>query len=136
MSGPRDPRVQVAIVPPSDPGSPGHEELSAVGAGEEPPGAEQMLDRAWLFQATAERGCVLRTVGLEIHAGHPELQINNVPTALAGVLVSFLEKLAGYVLAGGRLDDGELMQMDEGLPSLIGFAPTGDDGALVVVFVA
>lgn len=133
---PRDPRVQIAVIPPSDPDSPAREELSAVGDAEAPPQAEDFLDRSWLAQDGARRGCALRTVGLEIHAGHPELQLRNLPTALAGAGVALLEKLAAYVLSGGRLDDGQLMQMDEGLPSLLGFAAGGDEGALLVVFVS
>jgi hypothetical protein len=128
--------VQIVVAPPSDPGSPGHEELAEVGAGEHPPPAGDFLDRSWLRQERAARGSQLQTIGLSIHAGHPELELRNLPTALTQAGVELLEKLAGYVLAGGRLDDGELMQMDEGLPSLVGFEPTDGGDSLLVVFIS
>lgn len=133
---PQDPRVQIAVLPPSDPESPGYAELSAIGEEEEPPPAARFIDRAWLQQDAPRRGAGLSTLGLEVHAGHPELAIVNVPTALISGGIALLEKLAAYVLAGGRLDDGELMQLDEGLPSLIGFELDRDTGLLGVIFIS
>jgi hypothetical protein len=81
----------------------------------------ELLERAWLRQGEPVRGSAIETVGLVVHAGHPELAMVNLPTALVEPGVQLLRKLAAYVLGGGRLDDGELMQLDEGLPSLVGF---------------
>jgi hypothetical protein len=131
----KDPRIQILVATPNEADAPGRDELAAVGEGEEPPGAETFLDRAWLHQNQWQRGSRLETLGLAIHVGHPELAIANLPTAFIEGGVALMEKLAAYVLAGGRLDDGQLMQLDEGLPSLIGFAPSDDD-YLHVVFIS
>lgn len=132
----KDPRVQILVATPNEADAPGHGELVAVGEDEEPPGAETFLDRAWLEQDDWRRGSRLETLGLAIHVGHPELTIANLPTAFIAGGVALLEKLAAYVLAGGRLDDGQLMQLDEGLPSLIGFTPADDGDVLRIVFVS
>lgn len=132
----RDPRVQITVLPPSEAESAGHAELAAVGEPDEPPSASDFVDRAWLQQDAARRGSSLSTLGLEIHVGHPELGIDNLPTALISGGIELLEKLAAYVLAGGRLDDDQLMQLDDGLPSLIGFELDRESGLLRVVFVS
>jgi hypothetical protein len=128
--GALDPRIQVLVTTPNEPDSAGHEELRTIGEAERPPMAE-LMDRPWLRQGQPVRGSAIETVGLAVHAGHPELAMVNVPTALLEPGVQLLRRLAAYVLGGGRLDDGELMQLDEGLPSLVGFhqAPslTGPD---------
>ena len=131
-----DPRVQITVLTPNEPQSPGFEELSAVGEQDEPPPASDFLDRAWLQQDGARRGAALSTLGLEVHVGHPELAIVNMPTALIVAGIELLEKLATYVLAGGRLDDGQLMQLDDALPSLVGFELDRDSGLLNVVFIS
>lgn len=139
---PDDPRVQVIVTPPSEESSPGNEELRTIGEAVEPPDIEMLAQRPWLRQDGISRGCALQTVGLEIHAAHPELSIANVPTALAESGIALLRRLSAYVLAGGRLDDESFMQLDEGLPSLLAFraVPAGGDeadaGALRVVFLA
>lgn len=132
----RDPRVQILVATPNEPDAPGRGELVAIGEGEEPPGADQFLGRTWLDQAQWQRGSRLETLGLSIHAGHPEIALANLPTAFVEGGVALMEKLAAYVLAGGRLDDGQLLQLDEGLPSLIGFAPADGGGYLRVVFIS
>jgi hypothetical protein len=118
---PLDPRVQVLVTPPSDPGAPGHAELQGIGSGEERPHMADLAARPWLAQDAPVRGCALTTLGLGIYAGHPELVMLNVPTALAEAGVLLLKQLGSYVLAGGVLADGEIMQMGEGLPRLVGF---------------
>jgi hypothetical protein len=132
----KDPRVQVLVTTPNEVDAPGHDELAAVGEGEEPPAPEEFLARTWLHQERWQRGTRLETLGLAIHAGHPELEIANLPTALIEGGVALMEKLAAYVLAGGRLDDGALLQLDEGLPSLLGFAPAEGRDHLRVVFIS
>ena len=132
----KDPRVQVLVRTPNEPETPGHRELAEVGEGEHPPAADAFLERQWLSQREWERGSAVETLGLAINAGHPELLIANVPTAMLEGAIALIEKLAGYVLAGGRLDDGELLQLDEGLPSLLGFTPEPDGDRLRVVFIA
>lgn len=139
---PEDPRVQVVVTPPSDDSSPGNAELREIGEAVEPPEIEMLSARPWLRQDEGVRGCALQTVGLEIHAGHPELAVANVPTALVESGITLLRRLSAYVLAGGRLDDESFMQLDEGLPSLLAFRPvppgseSPDAGALRVVFLA
>jgi hypothetical protein len=118
--GALDPRIQVLVTTPNEAGSAGHEELRAIGEADRPPMGE-LLERGWLRQGEPVRGSAIETVGLAVHAGHPELAMVNLPTALVEPGVQLLRKLAAYVLGGGRLDDGELMQLDEGLPSLVGF---------------
>ena len=49
-----------------------------------------------------------------------------------------LKQLGSYVLAGGVIEDGEIMQMGEGLPRLVGFLevpsePPGHEPLLRVV---
>ncbi|MDH3226367.1 MAG: hypothetical protein OEM67_04670 [Thermoleophilia bacterium] len=134
--GGRDPRVQILVATPNEAETPGHGELAALGEGERPPGAEEFLARTWLDQAQWQRGSRLETLGLSIHAGHPELALANLPTAFVEGGIALMEKLAAYVLAGGRLDDGELLQLDEGLPSLLGFAPADDGDYLRVVCIS
>ena len=118
--GALDPRIQVLVTTPNEADSAGHGELRAIGEADRPPMAE-LVDREWLRQREPVRGSAIETVGLAVHAGHPELAMVNLPTALVEPGVHLLRKLAAYVLGGGRLDDGELMQLDEGLPSLVGF---------------
>jgi hypothetical protein len=128
--GALDPRIQVLVTTPNEPEAAGHEELRAIGE-EDRPDLADLLERQWLGQGSPIRGSAIETVGLAVHAGHPELALVNLPTALLEPGVQLLRRLAAYVLGGGRLDDGELMQLDEGLPSLVGFheAPslTGPD---------
>jgi len=118
------------VTPPSDPGSAGHEELQGIGSGEDRPPMAELAARPWLAQDASSRGCTLTTLGLGVYAGHPELELLNVPTVLADAGVRLLKELGSYVLAGGSLGDGEIMQMGEGLPRLVGFlaAPSGPDG--------
>ena len=138
---PDDHRVQVVVTPPSEESSPGNAELRAIGEAVEPPDINALAGRPWLRQEDAERGCALQTVGLEVHAAHPELALTNMPTALVESGIALLRRLATYVLAGGRLDDESFMQLDEGLPSLLAFRAVSDEdapdaGALRVVFLA
>ena len=133
-----DPRVQVLVVPPSDPRAAGHDELQGVGSGAHRPPMDALAARAWLTQDAPVSGCALTTIGLRVFAGHPELAMLNVPTVLVEAAVELLKRLGTYVLAGGALGDGELMQMDEGLPRLVGFLevpsePAGDEPLIRVV---
>lgn len=133
-----DPRVQVMVVPPSDPAAAGHEELQGVGSGEDRPAMAELAARPWLAQDAPVRGSALTTLGLRVYAGHPELAMLNVPTALVEGAVLLLKQLGSYVLAGGVIEDGEIMQMGEGLPRLLGFLevpsePPGHEPLLRVV---
>ena len=136
-----DPRVQVLVRPPTDPGAAGHEELQGIGSGEARPPMAELAAHAWLTQEGAVRGCELETIGLSVYAGHPELQLLNVPTSLAESAIRLLRELGTYVLAGGELQDGDIMQMRADLPYLVGFhaadgGTTDSDPVLRVVLLA
>jgi hypothetical protein len=127
-----DPRVQVAVLPPSDPDAAGHEELQALGSGEDGTPMDELAERPWLTQGEKLRGSELETVGLSVYAGHPELTLVNVPTAFIQGGVRLLKELGTYVLSGGTLDPGDLMQLRADLPFLVGIAegPDQEEGAL------
>jgi hypothetical protein len=124
-----DPRVQVVVIPPSDPAAAGHEELQGIGSGDERPSMAELAERPWLTQGEARRGAQLETLGLAVYAGHPELSLVNLPTAFIEGGVRLLKELGTYVLAGGVLEDGDIMQMRHDLPQIVGvIAPPGDEG--------
>ncbi|MCB0882747.1 MAG: hypothetical protein KDC33_11100 [Thermoleophilia bacterium] len=124
-----DPRVQVAVQTPNDPDAPGHGELQAIGeGGDDRPAVADLARRAWLTQDGQARGARLATVGLEMYAAHPELEMQNVPTMFLEGAVRLLKEIAGYALAGGRLTDGDVMQMRDSLPCLVGFAEAEGPG--------
>jgi len=136
-----DPRVQVLVRPPSDPEAAGHAELQGIGSGDARPPMDELAANPWLTQTAAVRGCELETIGLSVYAGHPELQLLNVPTSLAESAIRMLRELGTYVLAGGELEDGDIMQMRADLPYLVGFhavdgGTTASDRVLRVVLLA
>jgi hypothetical protein len=133
-----DPRVQVVVLPPSDPAAAGHDELQGVGSGDDRPPMGDLAARPWLTQGRPIRGAELETLGLAIHAGHPELSLVNLPTAFLEAGVRLLKELGTYVLAGGRLEDGDIMQMRADLPYLVGVveAPGSDGDLLRIVLLA
>ena len=140
---PLDPRVQVVVLPPSEPEAAGHQELQGIGSGDDRPEMPELADRAWLTQGRPIRGAQLETLGLSIYAGHPELTLVNLPTAFIESGVRLLKELGTYVLAGGVLEDGDIMQLRADLPYLVGItaAPPAEDGggelpALRVVMLA
>ncbi len=139
---PLDPRVQVVVLPPSDPSAAGHDELQGIGSGDDRPEMADLAERPWLTQGPAVRGAQLETLGLSIYAGHPELTMVNLPTAFVESGVRLLKELGTYVLAGGVLEEGDIMQLRADLPYLVGItaAPAAADGdglpALRVVMLA
>ena len=141
MSETLDPRVQVLVRPPTDPEAAGHDELQGIGSGEARPSMAELAGHAWLTQEGAVRGCELETIGLSVYAGHPELELLNVPTSLVESAIRLLRELGTYVLAGGELEDGDIMQMRADLPYLVGFhavdaGTTDSDPVLRVVLLA
>jgi hypothetical protein len=135
-----DPRVQVMVLPPSDPTAAGHAELQGTGSGEDRPEMAVLAERPWLTQGPAVRGAELETLGLTLYAGHPEVSMVNVPTAFIESAVRLLKELGTYVLTGGVLEDGDIMQLRHDLPYLVGIHAVGDpdapDAALRVVMLA
>jgi hypothetical protein len=122
--------VQVVVVPPSDPAAAGHAELQGVGSGDDRPPMDQLAERPWLTQGEPVRGAQLETLGLTLYAGHPELSLVNLPTAFIEAGVRLLKELGTYVLAGGVLEDGDVMQLRHDLPQLVGVvAPPDSDGS-------
>jgi hypothetical protein len=132
--------VQVVVRPPSDPSAAGHDELQGIGSGGDRPSMADLAERPWLTQSRAARGAELETIGLTLHAGHPELSLVNLPTAFIEAGVRLLKELGTYVLAGGVLEDGDILQMRHDLPFLIGVAEMPAEGpettALRVVLLA
>jgi hypothetical protein len=130
-----DPRVQVVVTPPSDPAAGGHDELQGVGSGDDRPAMAQLAERSWLTQREARRGAQLETLGLTLYAGHPELSLVNLPTAFIEGGVRLLKELGTYVLAGGVLEDGDIMQMRHDLPQIVGVvaAPESEGAGLLRV---
>ena len=120
-----DPRVQVRVQTPNEPDAPGHAELRAIGEDADAADVTAMVATPWLLQTEQVRGSRLSTVGLGIYGAHPELELLNVPTMFVEPAIRLLKELGAYVLAGGRLEDGDVMQMRSSLPCLVGFA----DGA-------
>lgn len=127
---PLDPRVQVVVLPPNEPEAAGHQELQGIGSGEDRPEMAELAERAWLTQGRPIRGAQLETLGLSLYAGHPELTLVNLPTAFIESGVRLLKELGTYVLAGGVLEEGDIMQLRADLPYLVGIAaaPAGPDG--------
>jgi len=137
---PLDPRVQVVVLPPSDPAAAGHGELQGVGSGDDRPEMAELAERAWLTQGPPVRGAQLETLGLSVYTGHPELTLVNLPTAFIESGVRLLKELGTYVLAGGVLEEGDIMQLRADLPYLVGIAGApaheGEPPALRVVMLA
>lgn len=117
--------------PPSDPEAAGHAELQGVGSGEDRPPMDELAGRAWLTQGAPVRGAELETLGLSVYASHPELSLVNLPTAFIEGGVRLLKELGTYVLSGGVLEPGDIMQLRADLPFLVGVAeapePDGSD---------
>lgn len=98
----------------------------------------ELAAAAWFTADEHRHGTRLETVGLTLNGGHKELVLYNVPTMLIEPGIRLLKELGTYVLAGGELADGDVMQMRADLPCLIGVHdpdPTGDD-PISVVFLA
>jgi hypothetical protein len=119
----------VAVRPPSDPEAAGHAELQGIGSGDDRPPMEELAARPWLTQGPPVRGAELETLGLSIYSGHPELSLVNLPTAFIESGVRLLKELGTYVLAGGVLEAGDIMQLRADLPYLVGVVePPADEG--------
>lgn len=128
----------MAVEPPNEPSAPGHEELQAIGSGEGRPPMSELAAAAWFAANEHRHGTRLETVGLTMNGGHKELSLSNVPTMLIEPGIRLLKELGTYVLAGGELADGDVMQMRADLPCLIGAHdpdPIGDD-PIRIVFLA
>ena len=118
------------MITPSDPAAAGHDELQGIGSGDDRPPMGDLAQRPWLTQSDAIRGAQLETLGLAVYAGHPELSLVNLPTAFIEGGVRLLKELGTYVLAGGVLQDGDIMQMRHDLPQIVGVVTApGADGA-------
>ena len=93
----------------------------------------ELAERPWLTQGSPVRGAQLETLGLSLYAGHPELTLVNLPTAFIESGVRLLKEAGELdVLAGGVLEEGDIMQLRADLPYLVGIAaaPEDDESAL------
>ena len=123
-----DPRVQVVVLTPNEPRAAGHDELQALGSGDDESPMSELAARPWLAQADGPlRGAELETLGLAVYAGHRELSLVNVPTTFIQSGVRLLKELGTYVLAGGVLEDGDILQIRHDLPCLVGISAPDDD---------
>jgi hypothetical protein len=119
--------VRVVVLTPNEKEAAGHGELQALGSGEDETPMADLAARPWLIQrGGAVRGAELETLGLAVYAGHRELSLVNVPTAFLEAGVRLLKELGTYVLAGGRLDDGDIVQIRHDLPCLVGISAPED----------
>ncbi|MBJ7456829.1 MAG: hypothetical protein JHC74_12290 [Thermoleophilia bacterium] len=125
----------MAVRPPSDPDAAGHQELQGIGSGDDRPPMDELAARGWLTQGAPVRGAELETLGLSIYAGHPELSLVNLPTAFIESGVRLLKELGTYVLSGGVLEPGDVMQLRADLPYLVGVveSPPGEDPAMATL---
>lgn len=122
-----DPRVQVMVLTPNEPTAAGHAELQALGGGEDDSPMEELAARAWLTQDEGPvRGAELETLGLAVYAGHRELALVNVPTTFIESGVRLLKELGTYVLAGGLLEHGDVLQIRHDLPCIVGIQAPED----------
>ena len=122
-----DPRVQVVVLTPNEPTAAGHAELQALGSGEDESPVAELAARPWLTQADGPvRGSELETLGLAVYAGHRELALVNVPTTFIESGVRLLKELGTYVLAGGSLQDGDILQIRHDLPCIVGISAPDD----------
>ena len=118
---PLDPRVQVVVLPPNEPGAAGH--ASSRGSGAARTGPRCRCWRAPLDHAGAARpGGAAGDPGPVGYAAHPELTLVNLPTAFIESGVRLLKELGTYVLARGVLEEGDIMQLRADLPYLVGIA--------------
>ncbi|MBI5537608.1 MAG: hypothetical protein HY898_33100 [Deltaproteobacteria bacterium] len=87
------------------------------------PSMTEIAALPWLAQDRAYRvGYYLLTRGLAEHAGHPELEMCNVPGVFLEAAHGILSALGNAVLGEGlRLADGEVLLADEDPLSVIGF---------------
>lgn len=124
-----DPRVQVVVLTPNEPEAAGHEELQALGSGEDDRPMIELAARPWLTQHEgAVRGAELETLGLAVYAGHRELALVNLPTTFVEAGVRLLKELGTFVLAGGVLEHGDVLQIRHDLPCIIGIVDPAADG--------
>ncbi|MFP5451823.1 MAG: hypothetical protein ACLGG9_08750 [Thermoleophilia bacterium] len=122
-----DPRVQVVVLTPHEATAAGHGELQALGSGEDESPMAELTARPWLTQADGPvRGSELETLGLAVYAGHRELSLVNVPTTFIESGVRLLKELGTYVLAGGSLEDGDILQIRHDLPCIVGISAPDD----------
>lgn len=122
-----DPRVQVVVLTPNEERAAGHQELQALGSGEDETPMIDLAARPWLTQSDGpQRGSELETLGLAVYAGHRELALVNVPTTFIESAVHLLKELGTYVLAGGVLENGDVLQIHHDLPCIVGISAPED----------
>jgi hypothetical protein len=110
------------------------------------PAMSEIAKLPWLAQDRAYRvGYYLLTRGLAEHAGHPELEMCNVPGVFLEAAHGVLSALGNAVLKDGlRLADGEVLLAEEDPLAVLGFRIIGpgklgtlhDVEVLRVVFLA
>ncbi len=90
------------------------------------PGPAALAKLPWLAQDRAYRvGYYLLTHGLRRHAGHPEIEVCNVPGVLLRAAQDLLNDVAEFVLNDGRVKDGDTMMLGDDPLAIIGFHRIG-----------
>jgi hypothetical protein len=86
------------------------------------PGPIALSKLPWLRQNVAYRvGYHMMTHGLQEHAGHPEIEVCNVPGVLVRPMGTILNQLAAYVLTTGKkLLPGQTMSLTSSEDPLLG----------------
>jgi hypothetical protein len=125
----RDPRrlVMIGITPPDlAPGTAAARLDRRLAARATRPKPAALAKLPWLSQERAYRaGYYLLTHGLRRHAGHPEIEVCNVPGVLLRAAQDLLNDVAEFVLNDGRVRDGETMLLGDDPLAVVGFRRIG-----------
>lgn len=115
--------VTIGITPPElAPDTPAYELNGRLANRSTRPTPEELADLPWLAQDRAYRaGYYLLTHGLRKHAGHPELELCNVPGAMLASAQGILNHLSDYVLNERAFSHGEVMMLSENPLAVVGF---------------
>jgi hypothetical protein len=115
--------VTIGVTPPElAPDTPAHALNQQLASRATRPAPAELAVLPWLAQDRAYRaGYHLLTHGLRKHAGHPELELCNVPGALLAAAQRVLKDLADDVLQERSFAHGEVMMLSATPLAVVGF---------------